>query len=89
VGISVRANTGRFFWAGSPDPGVRIAIYDADPAGRPLRAGAATLRAVTRNEEHLPACSLPPAAFRASGPLLSSDLFLTVDVSDLALRYGR
>jgi hypothetical protein len=89
VGVSVRANTGRFFWAGKRDPGVRIAIFDADPAGRALRAGTATLRAVTRNEEHVPAFALPPAVFRAAGPLLSSDLFLTVDVSDLTLRYGR
>ncbi|HEY3185148.1 MAG TPA: hypothetical protein VGJ77_20070 [Gaiellaceae bacterium] len=89
VGVSVRANTGRFFWAGTPDPGVRIAIFDADPGGRPLRAGAATLRAVTKNEEHLPALALPPAAFHAAGPVLSSELFLTVDVSDLTLRYGR
>jgi hypothetical protein len=30
-----------------------------------------------------------PQAFRASAPVFDSTLFLTVDVSDLTLRYAR
>ncbi len=96
LGIAVRANLGRFFWAANPAPLVRIAIYDPDPGGRPLRLADTTVLHVTRHELqaasntlHLPAFELPAAAFRSSAPSWESDLFLTVDLSDLVLRYQR
>jgi hypothetical protein len=80
---------GRFFWAGAERPLVRVAIHDPDPAGRPLLLGTTTLQAVQAQEQHLPGFVLPAAAFRKTAPLLRSDLFLTVDLSDLTLRYAR
>jgi len=96
VGISVRANLGRFFWVTGPAPLTRIAIYDPDPGGRPLQLAGTTVLDVKRedlepesNARHLPAFQLPATAFRSHAPSWESDLFLTVDVSDLVLRYQR
>lgn len=89
VGVSVRAGKGRFLWAAAPEPLVRIAVYDAAPGGRPLRLAGTPILAVEDNETHLPAHSLPAGAFRSAAPVLSSELFLSVDLSDLTLRYAR
>jgi hypothetical protein len=90
-GIRVRANRGRFFWAfgDTGQPLVRVAIFDPDPGGRALLLGSAQLAAVTEAESHQPAFSYPPAVLRGPAPELRSDLFLTVDVSDLTVRYAR
>ncbi len=90
-GIRVRANSGRFFWVfnGSGQPLVRVAIVDPDPGGRPLFFGAAELLAVSAADFHQLAFSYPAAVLRGPAPALRSDLFLTVDVSDLVVRYAR
>lgn len=90
-GIRVRANRGRFFWAfnANSEPLVRLAVLDPDPGGRPLWLGDSTLVAVDALEAHRPAFAFPTGVFAQGPPAFSSDLFLTVDVSDLTLRYGR
>ncbi len=88
-GISVRANTGRFFWASGTQPLLRLAIRDADPRGRPLRLGGQEVMRMTEPKMHLPGRSFPAGAFRSRAPVMESDLFLTADISDLQLRYRR
>jgi len=87
--LRVRANRGRFLWAAVPQPLVRVAIHDPDPGGRPLFLGGTLLANVTMEKSHEPARALPAQPFVNQPPLLASDLFLTVDVSDLTLRYAR
>jgi hypothetical protein len=89
AGLRVRANRGRFFWASGDEPLVRVAIYDPDPAGRPLFLAASRLKEIAQKASHEPAFRFPPAAFRGVAPALQSNLFLTVDISDLTLRYAR
>jgi hypothetical protein len=88
-GISVRATRGRFFWAASAKPLVRVAVRDPDPGGRPLTLNETSVLSVQQKETHITAKVLPAAQFRSTAPVLTSDLFLTVDISDLVLRYGR
>jgi hypothetical protein len=91
VGVSARAARGRFLWASDgARPLVKLAIHDPDPGGRPLRLNGQAIHAVrTAEQEHMPARNLPPALFRALSPTFDSPLFLTVELSDLALRYAR
>jgi hypothetical protein len=92
LGVALRATSGRFLWAAGADgaPLLRLAVHDPDPGGRPLRIGAATLRAVDAPELTLLRFALPAAALRGpAAPLLSSDLFLSVDLADLTVRYAR
>ncbi|CAN7556036.1 MULTISPECIES: hypothetical protein [unclassified Variovorax] len=91
VGLRLRCNVGRFFWAERPDglAIVRVAIRDPDPGGRPLTLGGVKIADVTGAESHQPAFAFPAAAFRGHVPLLQSSLFLHVDCSDLTLRYAR
>jgi hypothetical protein len=89
VGVSAHTNRGRFLWVADPEPRLRLAVHDPDPGGRSLRLSGHQILAVTEHETHLPAIALPPDAFQSGTPLLESDLFLTVDLSDLVLRYQR
>jgi hypothetical protein len=89
LGLRVRANRGRFFWVTREQPLARIAIHDPDPGGRPLFLGAARLKEIAETNSHETAFRFPVAAFRNVEPALRSDLFLTVDISDLTLRYAR
>lgn len=89
VGLSVRANKGRFFWASGSRLLSRIALYDPDPGGRPLRLGGSTLLEVKNKDTHVKGAALPPGAFTAAAPAFESNLFLAVDLSDLTLRYRR
>jgi hypothetical protein len=92
VGIAVRANQGRFFWAaGANDaPLVKVAIHDPNPGGRPLRLNGLNVLTVDRaGEIHVPAKTFAGTLFRSQAPSFESLLFLTVDLSDLTLRYAR
>jgi hypothetical protein len=91
IGISARANRGRFLWASDGTrPLIKLAVYDPDPGGRALRLNGTSIHTVkTGDEEHTTARTFPPALFRSLPPTFDSPLFLTVDVSDLALRYAR
>ena len=92
LAVALRATSGRFLWAAAGDgrPLLRLAVLDPDPGGRPLRIAGTSLRAVTEPELRLPALALPAAAFRGpAAPVLDSDLFLSLDLADLAIRYAR
>jgi hypothetical protein len=91
IGVTVRANRGRFLWASANGhPLLKLAIYDPDPGGRPLRLNGAPVHEVTTaDESHNPARTFTPALFRSQPPTFDSALFLTVDMSDLTLRYAR
>lgn len=92
VGVAVRANTGRFFWANANDdtPLVKIAIYDPQPGGRELTLNGTPVMQVTQaGETHLPATILAGTLFTYQAPLFASSLFLTIDLSDLTLGYAR
>jgi hypothetical protein len=89
IGVTVRANQGRFFWVSTTQPLVRIAIHDPDPGNRPLLLVGQPLITIDQAAIHKPAFVFPTAAFRSTAPVLSSSLFLTVDMSDLVLRYRR
>jgi hypothetical protein len=89
VGIAARATKGRFFWAGSPSPLVRVAVRDPDPGSRPLRLGGSLVLNVGQTQTKQLAFALPTGVFRNAAPAWDSPLFLTVDLSDLTLRYAR
>jgi hypothetical protein len=67
---------------------VRLAVSDPDPGGRTLRIARAEAPSI-RTGPTQKALELPAAAFAGHAPLLDSDLFLTVDLEDLRLRYAR
>lgn len=89
LAIEARCTRGRFFWAGGEGRLVRLAVFDPDPGGRPLLLDSGRLLGPTERETHLPGHALPRVAFAGHVPALTSSLFLTVDLSDLALRYAR
>jgi hypothetical protein len=88
--LSVRAGTGRFLWVAEGHPLAKVAIDDPSWPGREVSLGGIPL-AVPPGvpESHQPGAALPTAAFVAASPSLQSDLFLTIDVGDLVLRYAR
>ncbi len=90
-GIRVRANRGRFFWANN-DSGnglVRVAIVDPDPGGRAVSIGGAPLLTVSESRSARKSLPFPAASFAGAVPLFESNLFLTLDIADLTLRYRR
>jgi hypothetical protein len=90
AGVALRATNGRFLWAASPagQPLLRLVVHDADPGGRPVLVGGHRLCSVGAPVETLSA--LPAAALRGpAAPLVSSDLLVTLELADLALRYAR
>lgn len=89
LAISLRALRGRFFWAGADRPLVRLVARDPDPGGRPLRLASATFLAVNAPSIDVGEQVFPPALFRSAIPAFSSELFLSLDISDLILRYRR
>lgn len=90
VGLSVRANRGRFLWVmGKNGPLLRLVVQDPDPGGRSLFLNQQSFLPIQQSETHLPQMALPAAIFQGQPPILHSSLFLTVDLSDLSLRYRR
>lgn len=89
LGLRVRANRGRFFWVTREQPLARIAIHDPDPGRRPLFLGGSQMKEIVETNSHEPGFHFTAASFRNVAPTLRSDLFLTVDISDLTLRYTR
>jgi len=79
LAVAARTNHGRFLWAAGPDPLLRIAVYDDEPGNLPVLIGGSDARQKT----------LSGAQFASKPPSVESDLFATVDVSDLTLEYGR
>lgn len=91
AGVRLRCNTGRFFWAHgeAARPVVRVAIADPDPGGRGVFLGGVRLATVRGATAHEVAAAFPTAPFRGRAPRLASELWVTVDCSDLTLRYAR
>jgi hypothetical protein len=89
VGISVQANQGRFFWVQRTAPLVKLAVRDDQPGNRPLWLNGQPWLTLAQTDQHLPGLVWPATAFAQQPPRLSSNLFLTLDVSDLVLRYPR
>jgi hypothetical protein len=91
IGITARATRGRFLWASdAARPLAKLAIHDPNPGSRPLRLNGAVVHTIARvDEDHMPALQFTPSLFRSTPPVFDSPLFLTVDVSDLTLRYAR
>jgi hypothetical protein len=89
LGLGLRANAGRFFWVSESAPLVRMAVYDEDPGSEAVYLGGQTI--VTGDQLPFSASSfaLPAMLFAGEMPVLRSNLFLTVDVADLTLRYAR
>jgi hypothetical protein len=89
LALCVRATAGTFLWAAGAQPLVRLAVRDEDPAPAALTLNGATLATVGRDGLHVPATSLPAASFAGATPVLGCPLFVSVDLSDLVLRYAR
>ncbi len=89
LAVSVRSLRGRFFWAGEERPRIRVAIHDPDPGGRALLLGGQRLLSVNSPSIDIPEQNFPPTLFRAAAPAFASELFMSVDISDLILRYRR
>jgi hypothetical protein len=70
-------------------PAVRVAVRDPDPGGRALTLGGVSIASVTGADAFVAGVSLPTAAFSGVPPSLASDLFLTVELGSLTLRYAR
>jgi len=89
LGVGLRANVGRFFWVSDGAPLIRVAVYDDDPGTEAVYLGSQTI--ITGDQLPFAAGSfaLPSTLFAGEIPVLRSNLFLTVDVADLTLRYAR
>lgn len=87
--VAARATRGRFFWAtdAGDRPRVRIAVLDDAPAERRLALGGALLPDDPA-QPHRAAVDLT-AHFGSPVPEFESDLFYSVDLSDLTVRYAR
>lgn len=90
VALAVRAASGRFFWVVQGHPLARIAIFDPEYEPRPVTFGGLPL-SLTAGEmqTHLPGHAFAPQSFAGQSPVIASDLFLTIDIGDLVLRYAR
>ena len=89
IGIGLRANVGRFFWVNDTDPLVRVAVYDNDPGTEAVYLGGQTIISGDGLPFSAGSFALPAMIFVCEMPVLQSNLFLTVDVADLTLRYAR
>jgi hypothetical protein len=90
VAIAARATRGRFFWATDAQgkPLVQIAVTDPNPPERTVSLGG---RIVANDLEpaHRAAAVVTDAFAAGSAPLFESAMFVTVDVSDVTVRYAR
>ncbi len=90
LGLQVRANRGRFFWVTRDQPLARLASRDPDPGRRPLLINTTRLKEIADASSHETGFrGFPASVFRNIAPVLQSNLFLTIDISDLTLRYAR
>jgi hypothetical protein len=89
VAIRARATRGRFFWCANESPLVRIALHDPDPGGRPILLGGTAVHALVDETAQLRGVPLPAAAFQSEAGSFDSDLFVTIEMADLLLRYAR
>jgi hypothetical protein len=90
VAIAARATRGRFFWATRDDgkPLVQIAIEDPDPPERTVSLGG---RIIVRDLAPARRAGVDLTACFGTGtpPRFESSLFVTVDLSEVTVRYAR
>ncbi len=89
LGVGLRANVGRFLWVGKTDSLIRVAVYDDDPGTEAINLGGHKISSGDRLPFMAGSFALPAMLFSGEMPVLQSNLFLTVDVADLTLRYAR
>ncbi len=87
--LTLRANSGRFFWVTAPEPAIKVVVQDPDPDGREILINNRLLTRLAVERIHLPQVSIQSDLFTEKAPLLSSNLFVTIELSDLTLRYSR
>jgi hypothetical protein len=87
--LRVRANSGRFFWVTNPEPAVKVVVRDTSPGARPVRINNQLLTNLDEERIYLPQISIRPDLVTGELPILSSELFVTVEFTDLTLRYKR
>lgn len=90
LAIAARATRGRFFWATNAEgtPLIQVAVTDPDPPERGVRLGGVVV-ATDLNPAHRAAVSLTRAFTSTVTPAFDTPLFVTVDLSDVAIRYAR
>lgn len=90
MAVAARATRGRFFWAtrGDGQPLVQVAVHDPQPPDTTVRLGDRVI-ATTLDAVHRPDAVLTPAFASSTTPTFETSLFVTVDLSDLTIRYGR
>ena len=93
VNLYVTARSGQFFWVNQEQPAIRIAVRDPDPAlhglfFNDLQLDVVGAAGIARKNTPLPRHAFVSTA-GAPFPVLYSSLFLTVDFTDLTLRYNR
>jgi hypothetical protein len=90
IGIAVRAVRGRFLWAQTGQRyALRLAVWDPSPPTTALTLAGLTVTRCDATAVNKRNFAFPAAAFVNLAPRLMSLLFLTVDISDLELRYAR
>lgn len=87
--LSLHANSGRFFWVTNPEPAIKVVVQDPDPGGREIRINQRLLTNLDAERINLPKVSILADLFADKAPILSSNLFVTIEFSDLTLRYTR
>ena len=87
--LSLRANSGRFLWFTNPEPAIKVVVQDPDPGGREILINNRLLTKLDTEQIYLPNISIDAALFTDTAPVLSSNLFVNIELSDLTLRYLR
>lgn len=90
LAVAARATRGRFFWATREDgrPLVQVAVEDPDPPDRTVRLGGRVI-ATGLEQEHREGVVLTAAFAQTATPNIETPLFVTVDLSDVTVRYAR
>lgn len=87
--VQVRANSGRFFWVADPEPRLKLAVRDPEPNRRPVLMQGRPLVEMTAPRIHYPRVALAADLFTNRPPVLTSELFVTVELADVTLHYAR
>lgn len=90
LAVAARATRGRFFWATNTDgrPLVQVAVEDPDPPDRTVRLGGRVV-ASSIEPTHRPGVSITAAFGSTTTPNFETTLFVTIDLSDVTVRYAR
>lgn len=87
--ISLKTYTGRFFWLKQQELCVKLAVYDDNTSNIPVFINDKPLAEISEKKMDVKAYSFPKEQFMNTAPVLQSLLFVTIDISDIELRYAR